>query len=275
MRILIPVLALAALGACAPKVPDSGVGFESYPDYLRERTERETALRTGAQRQTVLPPPRTARAEPPAAETVEPEFTAPEPVVPVTTAAATAVPEPVSDAATITTVAAAAIESAAAAEPVATPEPAAVAATVAAAPAPRRASDGSISDEQDFGAVSERETIESDAERIAANRQQYVVIEPTPVPQRSGSSAPNIVEYALTTTNSVGQPLYRRTKILAANRFNRNCAKYSTSDQAQEAFLSRGGPERDGMGIDPDGDGFACYWDPAPFRTVLQAGSGN
>ena len=28
--------------------------------------------------------------------------------------------------------------------------------------------------------------------------------------------------------------------------------------------------ERDRMGLDPDGDGFACAWDPAPFRLARQ-----
>ena len=37
-------------------------------------------------------------------------------------------------------------------------------------------------------------------------------------------------------------------------------------DQAQQDFLAKGGPERDRMGVDPDGDGFACAWDPRPFR---------
>ena len=31
-----------------------------------------------------------------------------------------------------------------------------------------------------------------------------------------------------------------------------------------------GGPKVDPKGIDPDGDGFACYWDPKPFRSVLK-----
>ena len=39
---------------------------------------------------------------------------------------------------------------------------------------------------------------------------------------------------------------------------------------AQEEFLRTGGPERDKLGVDPDGDGFACAWDPRPFRTALQ-----
>ena len=30
-----------------------------------------------------------------------------------------------------------------------------------------------------------------------------------------------------------------------------------------------GGPERDQFGIDPDGDGYACSWDPSPFRKAV------
>ena len=32
--------------------------------------------------------------------------------------------------------------------------------------------------------------------------------------------------------------------------------------------LERGGPQRDRLGVDPDGDGFACSWNPTPFRAV-------
>jgi len=128
-----------------------------------------------------------------------------------------------------------------------------------------------ISDEQDFTAVADRETIESDAARIAANRELYVQIEPTDLPVRNGSSGPSIVAYALATTNQVGQPLYHRSKLFAEERFNRNCAKYTSADKAQAAFLVAGGPKRDTKGLDPDGDGFACYWDPAPFRQARLA----
>jgi len=125
-----------------------------------------------------------------------------------------------------------------------------------------------ISDEQDFGAVSDRQSIESDAERLAAQREAYQVIEPTALPSRPGSGGPNIVQYAISTTNAVGQPIYRRSALSTAARYQRNCAKYPSPDLAQEAFMRAGGPERDRMGIDPDGDGFACAWDPAPFRRV-------
>ncbi|NDH39999.1 MAG: hypothetical protein EBY45_06195 [Gammaproteobacteria bacterium] len=34
-------------------------------------------------------------------------------------------------------------------------------------------------------------------------------------------------------------------------------------------------PERDPMGLDPDGDGFACGWDPEPFRLAFGQTAGN
>jgi len=129
-----------------------------------------------------------------------------------------------------------------------------------------------ISDEQDFGAVAGRESIESDAARIAAQRAQYVQIEPEDLPSRSGErSGPSIISYALSTSNQVGDGLYRRGGIASDSRFMRNCGKYTSADQAQQDFLSRGGPKRDTKGLDPDGDGFACYWDPTPFRQARTA----
>jgi len=139
------------------------------------------------------------------------------------------------------------------------------------APQQAATNNAGISDEQDFGAVSGRESIESDAARIEANRERYVIVEPTELPVRSGSSQSLIVEYALATTNSVGEPLYSRSKVFAETKFNRNCAKFTSPDLAQEAFLNRGGPKRDPKGIDPDGDGFACYWDPNPYRQARLA----
>lgn len=123
-----------------------------------------------------------------------------------------------------------------------------------------------ISDENSFDAVASRESIESDAARIAANRQQYEVIQPTALPSRAGTSQPNVVQYALQTNHPKGTKVYRRISIASAAKFQRNCAQYNSSDEAQIDFLSFGGPERDRKGLDPDGDGYACAWDPAPFR---------
>lgn len=125
-----------------------------------------------------------------------------------------------------------------------------------------------ISDEQSFEAVSERETIESDAARLARQRAAYELVQPGALPSRPGNTGPNVVEYALASTNRVGQPLYKRSPVNAEARFQRACAQYPSDDLAQQAFLEMGGPQNDRKGMDPDGDGFACRWDPAPFRTA-------
>ena len=127
-----------------------------------------------------------------------------------------------------------------------------------------------ISQENDFSAVSDQRTIQDDAALIAQNRARYEVIQPTDLPALSGDEGPNIVAYALQTTNPVGAQIYRRGGLFAEQRYQRNCSAYVTSDQAQSDFLARGGPERDRLGLDPDGDGFACDWDPTPFRVVRQ-----
>lgn len=128
-----------------------------------------------------------------------------------------------------------------------------------------------LSDEQNFAAVSARETIESDAERLAQNRAHYQVIEPAALPPRPDGRGASIVAYALATNNAPGQPLYKRTSLGGKARFERSCAKYGGDDRAQEVFLDSGGPQRDRYGMDPDGDGFACYWDPRPFRAARAA----
>lgn len=127
-----------------------------------------------------------------------------------------------------------------------------------------------FSDEQSFAAVSARETIESDAERRAALAAQYQVSQVNGLPSRP-NAGPNIVEYALTAPNAKGQEWYSRFVLSGQGRFERNCASYNNPDDAQRDFLSRGGPEKDPRGIDPDGDGFACGWDPAPFIAAFRA----
>jgi len=138
------------------------------------------------------------------------------------------------------------------------------------APVSPAANNPGISDEQDFSAVSARESIESDRERLARQREQYQQFEPTAVPTRTTGSRPNIVEYAISTTNLPGQAIYRRSAFKSAATHERNCAKYGSADIAQEAFLANGGPQRDRENLDPDGDGFACGWDPRPFRNAVR-----
>ena len=127
-----------------------------------------------------------------------------------------------------------------------------------------------ISDENNFDAVSGQRTIEGDAARIAQNKAQYQVIEPQALPERAGGEQPNIVAFALATSHPVGASVYARAGLGGTARAERNCAGFTSPDQAQIEFLSRGGPKRDSLGIDPDGDGYACRWDPSPFRKAAQ-----
>lgn len=124
-----------------------------------------------------------------------------------------------------------------------------------------------ISDENSFETVSGRRSIAADAERIAANREMYQPVTVTALPARPGDNAPNLVAYALSAQNRLGQPVWKRGGLSLA-RHDKACAKYTSADLAQMAFLKRGGPERDPGNLDPDGDGFACAWDPTPFQAV-------
>jgi hypothetical protein len=220
------MLALGVMAACAPQVPDSGVGFDSYADYQQRQTQQ-------LQGQS-LPPPAAVSSAP---------LGSPMPLDPDAQLAA--------DTAAALNLGGVALE--------ASPSN----------PAPVAVNAAGISQENDFEEVAGLRTIESDAAAIARNRAQYVLIQPTELPRRSGDGGPNIVEYALRTTNPKGVSLYRRSTIGFQN-YDRNCAQYPSADQAQIDFLARGGPERDRRGLDPDGDGFACDWDPRPFRAAVQ-----
>ena len=240
MRVVVPCVALALLAACQPPVPNDrggGVGFESYGAYQKRR-----ALEA---KMAVLP------ANGPVNQL---------PVAPAPSSAAALMQQSQSTIAT------------APPDSVAQPDagqPAGMAPAAAAPTAEMMPADNTgISDEQDFSAVASRETIASDKERIEQNKAQFQQIAPTELPQRKGSSAgPDLIEYAINAPNRLGQPYYKRGRSLFGNS-ERACARFNTPEEAQMAFLKAGGPQRDRKNLDPDGDGFACYWDPTPFQKV-------
>lgn len=246
MRFTILVAALAAVSACSPSVPDSaaGVGFDDYSEYEANRQARE-ATQTGSS----AVPPAGAMSDESAASGAD-------------------------DSATL------ARETQAALAATRTDAASGDASDTGNTEAPLRASPGNpppqtvesstgISTENDFNAVGDARSIESDAALIARNREQYQVIQPTALPARSGDTGPNVVEYALSTRHPVGTKVYNRIGLNKQARFERNCAKYASADRAQIDFLANGGPSRDRMGLDPDGDGYACGWNPAPFRNAV------
>lgn len=104
------------------------------------------------------------------------------------------------------------------------------------------------------------------AERqLAEARSQLVIVEPGSLPNRV--EGVNIAVFAQQTSNAVGEQRYRRSAAAALSGRS-NCRRFATDDEAQRAFLAGGGPEQDRYGIDGDGDGFACDWDPTPYRQL-------
>lgn len=124
-----------------------------------------------------------------------------------------------------------------------------------------------ISNENSFEAVSAERSIAEDAAVIAQNRSQYVQVQPTAVPARPSTNGPNIVSYALQQNHPRGQQMYGRSS-LRLGKPQQQCSQFLSADLAQQAFLAAGGPQRDRNNLDPDGDGYACAWDPAPFRAA-------
>lgn len=122
-----------------------------------------------------------------------------------------------------------------------------------------------ISDEQDFSAVSSRQTIESDKARIEQNKAQYQQIQPGALPTRPGEEVSPVIAYAIAAQNKLGQSVYKRSG-LSVSSSEKACQRYASTTEAQEAFLKSGGPKRDAKNLDPDGDGFACRFDPTPFQ---------
>jgi hypothetical protein len=126
--------------------------------------------------------------------------------------------------------------------------------------------DGSISDSQDFKAVKSRETIASDAAKLEALKSNYEIVQPGDAPKRDSSV--NLAKYALSQTNPVGNKQF--TRFAFSNRkAQKNCAIYTSADEAQTDFLKLGGPQKDKRGLDPDGDGYACGWSPAVYRALI------
>ncbi|CUH64133.1 hypothetical protein TG4357_01098 [Thalassovita gelatinovora] len=241
MRFILCSLAVLGLAACDASIPDSnpGVGFDSYADQRQKQAARDVALAGQGQ----------PLAAPMAVSEEQLGYTS--------TNSATSYGTEETEAERLAAATAAALNSGE--QPIdATP----------LNPAPQVALGPSgISTENDFEDVSTLRSIESDAQKIEQNRAQYEVVQPTDLPTRPGNTGPNIVNYALSTTNPVGQQMYSRFAA-SEGRAKRNCAKYMSPDQAQAAFLQKGGPQKDRLGVDPDGDGYACSWNPAPFRKV-------
>lgn len=263
MRIMISVAALGLLAACAPPIPDSGAGFDTTLDQAKAQQELLDGVRAGG----AVPPPQVVSSETLGPADAGATATAQAPLTATgtsTTSSGTSTGTSTGSADDIAQETAAALAAASQNSGVAPIQ------ASPSNPAPQQVSSAGISDENDFSAVSSRESIASDAARIEQNKSTRQVVAPTALPDRPSDTGPNIVTFALNTSNEPGTRLYSRTGINLQARADRNCSKYPSPDQAQIDFLAKGGPDKDRLGLDPDGDGFACSWDPRPFRRATQ-----
>lgn len=256
MRSTVFLMAALGLAACSPKVPDSGAGFQDYNSYIKN----QAAAAAPAAAAPPVAAPATGFSPAAAAAAIDAaEGKAPAPGAPLAAPGIAAANETVVITETVTDLPAG--------ERARGNAPAGISETTSEMVV--NTTPGAVSDEQDFSAVTQRETIASDAARIEANRAQYQVDQPTALPQRAADGTPNIVAFALSSTNPVGMQMYSRGGIHFTG-YEAACAKFPSPDLAQMAFLQAGGPDSDRKGLDPDGDGFACAWNPTPFRLATQ-----
>ncbi|MEM8869185.1 MAG: hypothetical protein AAGB10_13115 [Pseudomonadota bacterium] len=114
-------------------------------------------------------------------------------------------------------------------------------------------------------AVQERQRAVAQQRREAA-QQQLEIVQPEPVPQQDLNA--NVVAFARQTTHPVGTRTYNRPAFRDRLQSASVCRRFGNEDEAQRQFLANGGPNTDRFNLDPDGDGFACKFDPEKYRKL-------
>jgi len=93
-----------------------------------------------------------------------------------------------------------------------------------------------------------------------ASKQEIVINKIREITLKKRTKTLDLLEYSASQSQLVGEQVYSRSAIWYEN--GNNCHEYSIPEIAQMAFLSTGGPKRDALLLDADGDGFACAWIP-------------
>jgi hypothetical protein len=248
MRLPLTLVAVGLVSACASGAPysnvidtaGSGVGFSDYAQYMRAQEElsRIRQAEAAAARRALVPPsgaPGQVAFQPQGFGSAQTQMPQQAPLgQPIAATPLQSQPAPQQVAQSFNT-----------------------GQSVAATPAPAEPAVSAQSFEaQPFGTPIQNRVV----------RRDYVPQVRVTEADAPAASGPNLFMYALSTQHSVGQERYSRRNPFRWNRWEAACSRYPHQDLAQEAFLAAGGPERDPEHMDPDGDGFACWWDPAPFR---------
>ena len=104
-------------------------------------------------------------------------------------------------------------------------------------------------------------------ESLLEAREKRIVVLSNSEEILSQNSAINIAVYARKTSNIIGERKYNRVKV--KNKKINPCLRFTSPDESQRFFLLKNGPSNDFWNLDPDGDGFACSWNPEPYRRIL------
>lgn len=99
---------------------------------------------------------------------------------------------------------------------------------------------------------------------VVARAQAVPVVRRGPYP----GSTPVLAQYAATMTQTPGTRAWPRRGGDPV-RALQICRSYASVEAAQIGFIAHGGPERDPLGMDPDGDGLVCGWNPETWRPDL------
>ena len=109
---------------------------------------------------------------------------------------------------------------------------------------------------------------EKAAKKLEDARKERIEIEISNSSDSSDSSDYiNVAKFARDTKNKKGEKIYTRLGSSIYNNWS-ECSKFKTKDESQRKFLENGGPYKDEFNLDPDGDGFACEWDPMIYREL-------
>ncbi len=268
---------LGFLSACETAAPYSniidttgrGVGFSDYAQYLRAQEELSRIRRAQAAQAQAMPRTQVASAP----QSAQSSTIGQEAVASVRSASPSALPPgPGMQSAPVTQQVLPPAASSQATAPLAAPNQTAPSQTSQAsapqatpAPAATAPSSAAVSEQgftpQSFGTVQQNTLVERDfVPQVRVSEAELA----------QGAGGPNLFVYALSTQHNVGDTRYNRNHPLRWRRWETACAQFPSQDLAQEAFLAAGGPENDPNNLDPDGDGFACWWDPAPFRQAAR-----
>ena len=108
----------------------------------------------------------------------------------------------------------------------------------------------------------EREEAAKRREKLKAGR---VVLEASRK-EKIATKSVNLAVFARSVSNKLGEKIYYRNIVSSGD--GSACKKFHNKNAAQIFFLENGGPKNDFHYIDPDGDGFACNWDPEIYRKI-------